>query len=53
MKRRLITIFAGVLSMILLLSACGGNGQDQGKQQRDCDCWRIRRRLGKEYQTDS
>lgn len=34
MKRRLITIFAAVLSMVLLLTACGGNGQDQSKQQQ-------------------
>lgn len=34
MKRRVIAIFAGVLSVMLLLSACGGNGQDQSKQQQ-------------------
>ena len=34
MKRRLIAIFAGILSIVVLLTACGGNGKDQGKQQQ-------------------
>ncbi|MGE6631989.1 ABC transporter substrate-binding protein [Bacillus sp. NPDC077027] len=34
MKKRLLAIFMTVVSAVLLLTACGGNGQDSKKQQK-------------------
>lgn len=51
-EKKINRYFAGILSIVVLLTACGGNGKDQGKQQQTVIVGVYGGDWEKEYQTN-